>query len=164
MGTDPQGRWRTMRLIDTRTGIEWMERDECVRLLGGEVIGRLAVVDGGAPHIFPVNYVLDGEDVVLRTAPGTKLDSVGRARACFEIDAFDREHRSGWSVVVAGHLEELGELSGEAERVRQLPVDPWADGERDHWLRLVSDRITGRIVRGPDGGAGAEEERGGRGH
>ena len=61
------------RTIDARTGLEVIAPDECRRLLGGDVVGRLAIVDGGSPAIFPVNYALDGEAIVFRTAPGTKL-------------------------------------------------------------------------------------------
>ena len=84
-----------MRFVDSRTGIEILERDECLDLLRADEIGRLAVLSGTGPVIFPVNYALDGEAVVFRTAPGTKLDSGPRSPACFEIDAFDRATKSG---------------------------------------------------------------------
>jgi nitroimidazol reductase NimA-like FMN-containing flavoprotein (pyridoxamine 5'-phosphate oxidase superfamily) len=136
-----------MRLRDARTGIELIDRALCLRLLANDEIGRLAVVSGGAPVVFPVNYVLDGEAIVFRTAPGTKLEAVGRSPVCFEIDAFDRSTRHGWSVVVSGRLEEVDEhASKEYARVRALGVSPWAEGERDHFLRLVPERITGRRV------------------
>ena len=61
----------------------------------------------GRAAIFPVNYVLDGDTIVFRTDPGTKLGAAGRARASFEIDSVDREHRTGWSVVASGRLEEV---------------------------------------------------------
>jgi nitroimidazol reductase NimA-like FMN-containing flavoprotein (pyridoxamine 5'-phosphate oxidase superfamily) len=49
-----------MRQVDARTGTETLGYDECVRRLGEDEIGRLAVIaPGGAPMIFPVNYVLD---------------------------------------------------------------------------------------------------------
>jgi hypothetical protein len=135
-----------MHLIDERTGLERLSRDECVTLLAGEEIGRLAVVDFDTPTIFPVNYVLDGEAIVFRTAAGTKLDRGPRGRASFEIDAFDREHRTGWSVVAFGRLEEVTAFDHAAfDRVRALGVDPWAGAaDKQHWLRLVPDRITGR--------------------
>jgi nitroimidazol reductase NimA-like FMN-containing flavoprotein (pyridoxamine 5'-phosphate oxidase superfamily) len=132
---------------DARTGIEWLDRQECLRLLADDEIGRLAVLDGGTPVIFPVNYGLDGGHIVLRTDPGTKLDDGPRARACFEIDHFDRESRSGWSVVAVGRLEEITHYDSAHERVQALPVDPWAGGEKAHWMRLVPDRITGRRLR-----------------
>lgn len=136
-----------MRLIDSHSGIEVIGRAECLRLLGEDCIGRLAVVAGGEPMIFPVNYVLDGDAVVFRTAPGSKLRAGPRAPASFEIDAFDRERRCGWSVVATGQLEEVTTFDALTfERVLDLGVDPWADGDRSHWMRLVPGRVTGRRV------------------
>ena len=137
-----------MRQVDARTGIEIMGYDECLRRLGEDEIGRLAVIaPGGAPMIFPVNYVLDNKSIVFRTAAGTKLDAGPRSRACFEVDCFDHDRRSGWSVVASGRLEEVTHYdSATFERVSRLPVDPWADGEKPHWMRLVADRFSGREV------------------
>jgi uncharacterized protein len=139
-----------MKNRDARTGIEWIDRDECVRLLAEDEIGRLAVVDGGTPTIFPVNYRLDGEAIVFRTDPGTKLAQGPRAQVCFEIDHFDRQERTGWSVVVHGRFEEVTEYEAATfKRIHELPVDPWAGGEKAHWVRLVPQRITGRRVGSP---------------
>lgn len=136
-----------MRVNDARTGIPHLDRDECLRLLAEEEVGRLAVNDGSAPTIFPVNYRMDGEAIVFRTAPGTKLDSAARSLACFEIDRFVRESRAGWSVVVIGRLDEVTQYDARTlARVTELAVDPWADGEKSHWMRLVPTRISGRIV------------------
>lgn len=137
-----------MRTVDARTGIEWIDRDECLRLLAADEVGRLAVVAGGAAAIFPVNYRLDGDAVVFRTDPGTKLDYGPRSRACFEIDQFDRQTRTGWSVVVSGRLEEVTRYDATTlDRVQHLAVDPWAGGAKAHWVRLVPERITGRYAR-----------------
>jgi nitroimidazol reductase NimA-like FMN-containing flavoprotein (pyridoxamine 5'-phosphate oxidase superfamily) len=136
-----------MRNIDARTGIEWIDRDECLRLLAADEIGRLAIVVGSSPAVFPVNYALDDETIVFRTDEGTKLSAGGRGSACFEIDDFDRERRTGWSVVAAGRLEEVTRFASSAlARAQQLPVGPWAGGDKAHWMRLVPDRITGRRV------------------
>ncbi len=70
--------------------LEVIDRDECLRLLAGDEIGRLAVIAGNTPVVLPINYALDGETVVFRTDPGTKLDHGPRARASFEVDCFDR--------------------------------------------------------------------------
>jgi nitroimidazol reductase NimA-like FMN-containing flavoprotein (pyridoxamine 5'-phosphate oxidase superfamily) len=136
-----------MTFRDRRTGVDVLGEEECLSRLASDEIGRLAVVAGRSPMIFPVNYVLDGRDIVFRTDHGTKLDSGPRARACFEVDQFDRATRSGWSVVAAGRLEEVSEYDSTTfERVRQLPIDPWAKGAKAHWMRLVADRVTGRVV------------------
>lgn len=135
---------------DAHSGIERIDRDACLTLLAHDVIGRLAVVDGSTPVIFPVNYLLDGEDIVFRTDPGTKLDVGPRSPACFEIDRFDRANHTGWSVVVTGRLEEVTHYDARTwDRVRGLAVEPWAGGIKDHWMRLVATSIGGRRVGPP---------------
>ena len=135
-----------MLLIDSRTGLEHLTRDECLRRLAADEIGRLAIVDGGTPHLFPVNYLLDGDAIVFRTDPGTKLSKGPSSRAAFEIDGFDREHRTGWSVVATGRLEEVTSFDSKTfDRVQALGVEPWA-GDKRHWMRLVPDHLTGRRV------------------
>lgn len=135
-----------MQLIDERSGLERLTRDECVALLGTQQVGRLAVVSAARPLIFPVNYAMDGESVVFRTAPGTKFDAAVREMAvAFEIDEFDAEHHEGWSVLVTGRAEEV---VSEAHRARlaNLPLRPWAAGVKDHWLTIAPTAITGRRV------------------
>jgi nitroimidazol reductase NimA-like FMN-containing flavoprotein (pyridoxamine 5'-phosphate oxidase superfamily) len=127
--------------------VEVLDRDRCITLLRGDEIGRLAVVADGGPLILPVNYQMDGESIVVRTDPGLKLDQGLRAHGCFEIDHFDRARRSGWSVVVAGRLEEVTHYDSKTwARTHELPVEPWADGAKEHWIRLIPSRITGRLV------------------
>lgn len=136
-----------MTAYDSRSGIELIDRDECVRLLAADEIGRLAINVGHAPTILPVNYRMDGDAVVFRSDPGAKLDLGTRAPVSFEIDGFDREQRTGWSVVVSGRLEEVTQYDAQTyDRVHELPIDPWAAGEKSHWLRIVPNHITGRRI------------------
>ena len=135
-----------MQLIDDRTGIERLGKDECLELLRAQQVGRLAVVSHGRPLIFPVNYAMDGEAVVFRTAPGSKFDGAVRETAVsFEIDELDVDRREGWSVVVAGRAEEVVSESHRS-RLAHLPLRPWAAGEKDHWLTISATSITGRRV------------------
>jgi nitroimidazol reductase NimA-like FMN-containing flavoprotein (pyridoxamine 5'-phosphate oxidase superfamily) len=48
--------------MSTHSDVEFRElsSDECHRLLAEHHVGRLAVVVGGQPVIFPLNYVFDG--------------------------------------------------------------------------------------------------------
>ena len=133
-----------MQLLDPRTGLEWLTHEECLALLADDEIGRVAFAVGGTAEVFPVNYVLDGEAIVFRTGPGTKLSKGPAARVTFEIDAFDRATRSGWSVVAFGRLEEVTRYDARTlRRVRTLGVDPWA-GDKQHWMRLLIERTSGR--------------------
>ena len=132
--------------VDRRTGIEVLDRDQCLELLAADDFGRIGLEEGGHPLILPINYAMDGEDVVFRTAEGTKLDAA-RQPACFEIDEHDSEARTGWSVVVRGRLEEVTPAHDRAlfDRVADL-AKPWAEGEKPHVLRLVAESIQGRRI------------------
>jgi nitroimidazol reductase NimA-like FMN-containing flavoprotein (pyridoxamine 5'-phosphate oxidase superfamily) len=133
-------------MVSKHSGVEVIASDECRRLLSEDVIGRVAVVIGATPMILPVNYALDGDAIVMRTMPGSRLD-LGQGHAAFEVDNFDRQTQSGWSVLVTGDLEEVSWYNTkEIERLQALPVQPWATGERNLWLRLRPGFITGRIV------------------
>ena len=139
-----------MRIVSTHSGVEVIDADECKRLLTQDVIGRVAVVIGATPVILPVNYALDGDDIVIRTMPGSRLD-VGQGHAAFEVDSFDRANQTGWSVLVTGNLEEVSWYqTQDMKRVQSLPLTPWAPGKRDMWLRLRPSFITGRVVRSND--------------
>ena len=131
-----------------RIGRELIEMDdqETRQLLASHHFGRLAVVvDGGRPTIFPVNYVFDGQRIAIRSDPGTKLAAADLSHVAFEIDGTDEEARSGWSVVVQGPAFDVTESVDEiSDLVRDLPVDPWAAGDKAHWLRIEARLISGR--------------------
>jgi len=138
-----------MTTLDARTGLERLTRDECLVLMERGEYGRLVVVDGDRALVFPVNYAMDGDTVVFRTADGIKLSSARHHRVTFEVDHADRAARSGWSVVIQGVAQEVTqfEASDVLERVDDLGVDPWAPGEKPHMVRIVPLQITGRRVR-----------------
>lgn len=124
-----------------------LEREECIRLLEICDFGRLAIVQGEVPAIFPVNYVMHGDSIVLRTGPGTKLWHGPGHLVAFEIDSVSHETRTGWSVVVTGRLEELSTAeSHDVGDLHEGHLDPWAPGPKAHWLRLVPGIVTGRRV------------------
>jgi uncharacterized protein len=140
-----------VRMTDARTGLEVLSRDECLRLLREHAVGRVAVVAGGRPLIFPVNYTVDGASVVFRTDAGTKLDGVSSGfNVAFEIDGIDSTYHTGWSVVLTGHGGEIVEPN-EVRAVGELPVRPWAGGEKSHFVRIRPDTITGRRIVRLDG-------------
>jgi nitroimidazol reductase NimA-like FMN-containing flavoprotein (pyridoxamine 5'-phosphate oxidase superfamily) len=126
----------------------WQEltEDECRRLLGERHPGRLALVDAGGPVILPVNYALDQGSVVFRTDPGGKLDAAAAgATVAFEVDAADERDRTGWSVVVRGRAGEVTDHA-DLERLRALPLYPWAPGAKAHYVRIRPASVTGRRI------------------
>ena len=139
-----------MRKIDERTGLEELAETECLLLLGRHSVGRLAVLDGGRPAMFPVSYRRDGATIVFRSDDGTKLDAIAEDDAvAFEIDELDPRARSGWSVTVMGRAVEVTD-DAESEAIRRLHLEPWAPGPKARYIRIIPDSIGGRrIVRMP---------------
>ncbi len=125
-----------------------LAHEECWRLLATQQVGRLAVVAERYPIVVPVNYALDGDVVVLRTGPGTLLAAARHAHVSFEVDQLDPLSRTGWSVLVRGLAEEVTgrHRADVVARTRAAGVRPWAPGEREHWLRLLPHRVTGRRI------------------
>ncbi len=135
--------------MGNRDGFDWLDGDECLRLLDGQSggVGRLAVVQGAHPVILPVNYVLDQGQVVFRTASGTKLDAAWRnAPVAFEIDALDPDGREGWSVLVRGRAEVI-ESPARIADLEELGLKPWADGDRPVYVSIRQSAISGRRIR-----------------
>jgi len=118
---------------------------ECVQLLASRVVGRVAVIVDGEARVFPVNYLVDGDDIVFRTGEGTKLDAArAGALVTFEVDDSDPLYHTGWSVMVRGPLEAVTELR-ELRRMRGLPVRAWGRDGR-HIVRMLIARVSGRRI------------------
>jgi uncharacterized protein len=129
--------------------LEVMPDLECVRLLRSNTLGRIALVDRESrPLVFPVNYFFDEGIVVFRTDPGTKLDLAPGARVAFEIDGYDAEASTGWSVVVKGFSHDVTEpADARAKRIHFWPVNPVVAGVKGHWIGIWVNEITGRLFR-----------------
>jgi len=142
--------------------IEILPEDECLRLLRSRELGRLVFVHEFNPVVLPMNYVLDGRDVVFRADLGIKTRAATyRFRTAFQVDSIDVRRRSGWDVLVQGRLEEVSpsERPDEYARLWALGVEPWAPGAKTHVLRLVTEHVSGRRLHGRgEGDAGAPEE------
>lgn len=122
-------------------------REECLRLLGATAIGRVGGTFDGRPFVLPVNYAVDGDHVVFKTAPGTKLSGTAFARVAFEIDGFDPATRSGWSVVVQGVASDISDMiDAGSMSLRSIDLQPWSPGEKSHWVAIQPESITGRRV------------------
>jgi nitroimidazol reductase NimA-like FMN-containing flavoprotein (pyridoxamine 5'-phosphate oxidase superfamily) len=123
-----------------------LDRAECLELLRTVTVGRIAFTERGLPAIQPVNFTVNGSNVIIRTSSGGKLAAaVTGAMVAFEADEVDAATRSGWSVVVLGHaslihdIDQLVALSGPDSH-------PWVPGRTNYVIRIKSERITGRRI------------------
>lgn len=120
-----------------------MPAGECRDLMGSTSVGRVGFVDEDGPVVLPVNYVLEGNDVLFRTSPA---NSIGRhldgARVAFEVDEFDDYTQSGWSVLVRGTAAFVG--ADDHSRDHTLQPFAWAAGSRHQVVRVSPSSVTGR--------------------
>lgn len=135
-------------MADNINPVSVLEEDSCWGFLAGTEVGRLATAVLNVPEIFPVNFCLDGESVVFRSASGTKLDELTQNHAVtFEADGWDGD--GGWSVVIHGSAELITDQI-ELARAAKMPLRPWIATDKPNYVRIVPDTITGRtFVFGP---------------
>lgn len=135
--------------------IHELSRAECLDLLARSHLGRLAFIDsvGVFPIIVPVNYVMYDGAVVFRSGPGAKLAAVVRGgEVAFEVDQTDEAGHAGWSVLVRGTAELLEDPEDVAE-LEERHLQPWAPGDKQHYVRVSSNLVSGRrIDSNPQGG------------
>ena len=131
--------------------IEELDEDQCLALIAGGGIGRIAYTSRFGPAVLPVNYVWRDGAVVFRTAAHGPLDEDLRTgianadyRVAFEIDDIDLAAQQGWSVLIQGPAHHL--TGTEEDAVRKTGVESWAPGNRELFVRIVPSRITGRRV------------------
>ncbi|GAA4622067.1 pyridoxamine 5'-phosphate oxidase family protein [Actinoallomurus vinaceus] len=145
----------TSDVVRDSGGLEVLGAQECLRLLETVPVGRIVFTDRALPAVQPVNFAVSGGDIIIRTAPGSKLAAAARdAVVAFEADDLDPVSGSGWSVVVTGQARVVAE-AGELARVRALALRVWAPGARDHFLAITPELVSGRRISASAGGSPA---------
>lgn len=135
----------------TRPGVEILSDAECWERLRKSSIGRLGVQHDGQPEIYPVNYLVDGTSIVLRTRSESKIGAAPLLeRVAFEIDGFEPARGTAWSVLIKGFGRTI-DSTPEVARANELPLFSWVDVDRSAWVRIVPVEVTGRRFHVVDG-------------
>ncbi|MFG2006213.1 pyridoxamine 5'-phosphate oxidase family protein [Spirillospora sp. NPDC048911] len=128
------------------SGLEILGDAECWTLLTAAPLGRIVFTDRALPAIQPVNFVVSGEDVIIRTSPGSKLAAVTRGTiVAFEVDDFDTTTRTGWSVVAVGPARTVTDPQDLAA-LKRLPLHSWVPNVRDNFIRIHPEILSGRRI------------------
>ncbi len=123
--------------------------DECVRLLHAGVVGRVAVTTPQGPLVTPMNYAVTDEALIVATTPYSALGSYGPgSTVAFEVDHFDYDAHTGWSVMVRGRADTIADPDHLRDLRRQWAPRPWADGTRNLFLRIPWTELSGRSLGG----------------
>jgi nitroimidazol reductase NimA-like FMN-containing flavoprotein (pyridoxamine 5'-phosphate oxidase superfamily) len=121
-------------------------REECLRLLAGGLVGRVVFTEAALPAAHPVAYLLDGGEVLFRTANGGKLAAATLHHVvAFQVDDVDPAAKTGWSVLGVGEAYEVTDPRRLADLAARLPR-PWAANQDGHTVAIPLQRLTGRVV------------------
>ena len=117
---------------------------ECRQRLQTQGVGRIGVLADGMVGIFPVNYAVDGDDVVVRVRGGGQVDLASQHGewVALQIDDADAQYHEGWGVLVNGrctHVTDPDELA----LLGSLHLMPWGDAGRNLFLRIPRESVTG---------------------
>jgi nitroimidazol reductase NimA-like FMN-containing flavoprotein (pyridoxamine 5'-phosphate oxidase superfamily) len=130
-----------------RNGLEVLDRETCLRLLGSARLGRIGLTSGALPLILPVNFCLVDEEIFFRTGVGTKLDAATRGTVvAFEVDDHDALSHTGWSVVVTGRARDVG-AEEVKQRLQDHPLPRWVPGADGRTVAVSTELMSGRRIR-----------------
>jgi nitroimidazol reductase NimA-like FMN-containing flavoprotein (pyridoxamine 5'-phosphate oxidase superfamily) len=130
------------------SGPELLSEPEALALLATVPLGRLVYSDRALPFVVPVNFILDGQDIMIRTGRRSNLATHGPGNiVAFEVDEIAALTGSGWTVVVTGRLQLVHDAT-EIARLHALKLQSWAPAASDRYLQLRPELISGRRIPG----------------
>lgn len=134
-----------------RGHIEDLDEATCRRLLATADVARVVHLAADEPQLAIVNINVDGDDVVVRSTPGSRLATAlatPGAPVLLEVDELHPATRSGWSVVARGRMHPVLDQVAVARLDRSMPPS-WILGDLGGtWLRLTVEELTGRSIGG----------------
>lgn len=122
--------------------IHILDRDAALDKLRTVQLGRLVVHRSDQFDIFPVNFVLDGEDIYFRSAEGSKLFTVAlNNEVLFEAD--EVTDGCAWSVVVRGEANLLT-ATNDIQYADSLGLKPWIPTLKYNFVKIAVREVSGR--------------------
>src|SRR5437763_2839581 len=94
------------------SGLEVLDRQECLDLVTKVPVGRLVFTDGALPAVHPVNFRLHDGHVIFRVAPGSKLTAaLSNSIVAFQVDQLDMNTHDGWTVTIIGRTSIVPDIA-----------------------------------------------------
>jgi uncharacterized protein len=124
-----------------------LTKQECLDLLHASTVGRVGFSHPDGIKILPVNYLVVGEDVIIRTSPSGVIAALAKegSEIAFEVDYHNTTGGNGWSVLLNGPITPLTDVEFDA---LDLPgrIVAWAGADRTLYLRFTARQVDGRRV------------------
>ena len=124
-----------------------MTREECIAVLAGVSIGRVAITHAALPAVVPVNFALYRDSILFGVMSESRLAAATeRSVVAFQADSFDLSEKSGWSVMVIGPSSWVSD-SLDLETAKALLPEPWANGHTiERVVQITMARVNGLRV------------------
>ena len=129
-----------------RSELKEIGRSECLELLERISVGRVGYSASEGTVVLPVNHAIIGGEIVVRIVPYGQTarylhDNAPGASLSYEVDEYDEETQTGWSVLVMGTARAV-----DPENLPNMtdPPVPWPAGGFWNYVRIRPDRVTGR--------------------
>jgi len=119
---------------------------DCRRLIAPGGVGRIAFTTTSGPVVLPVNFAMAGNSIVIRTGAGTLIGAHADEPVAFEADHIDEALCQGWSVLVRGQAHRVLQPAELRHLQDDAAVFPWAPGDRELYVCILPDQITGRRI------------------
>ncbi len=122
-----------------------LDRDTALGLLASAPFGRIVFMRDALPAVRPVNHLVEGETVIVRTGLTSKLTTAVRGNSAvvvtYEADDIDPVGRLGWSVTVTGLARPVTDPVRIARYERLLT--PWVDKTMDSVIEIETTIVAG---------------------
>jgi nitroimidazol reductase NimA-like FMN-containing flavoprotein (pyridoxamine 5'-phosphate oxidase superfamily) len=122
--------------------IEQLPEQDCWAMLDRVRFGRLAMAPMGDPDIFPINFLVAGSTLLMRTGAGTKLaDIVVNSAVAVESDGIDGD--VAWSVIAKGRARMVSSFT-EIYAMDEKHLESWLPTEKPIYVEISVESISGR--------------------
>jgi hypothetical protein len=124
---------------------QMLSHAEAMRLLASVEYGRVVFTQKALPAVRPVNHLVDEGRIIIRTRLSTAMSTVVASAdsgvvVAYEVDDFDSQSQSGWSVVATGWAHRVND-PGQVSRYERL-LHPWVN-HADTVLAIEPHIVTG---------------------
>lgn len=135
---------RTNAMLDP-SGLEILDRDECLALLATARVGRIVFTARGLPAVQPVKFLYCHDALWFPAQAHTDLFGAAHdGVVAFETDAFDTDLDTGWWVSVLGRAG----AADECDLLLRRPDLSWRSpaGGQVRCVRISIEVVSGRRV------------------
>jgi uncharacterized protein len=102
---------------------------EIEQVLQEQIVGRIGCHSNDTTYIIPVSYAYDGENIIVRSRSGMKVDVMrNNPNVCFEVEEF--ANMGNWKTVISwGTFKEITDTEERRQALqillqRRLPIIP----------------------------------------